>query len=390
MRAGYPARWLRWIDERPCDFREREGRGVDFGLFYEISVPRPWEPGKEASVFRHVIEQVRFAEEMGFKYVWLTEHHFLEEFAHCSAPEVMLAALSQVTTTMRLGHGVVLTPPAYNHPARVAERIATLDCISNGRIEIGTGRSSTPTELEGFGIDGGFAREMWFEGLESLVKLLVGENVSLDGEYVSMPARTVVPRCVQQPHPPLWMAGTSPSTTERAAAAGLGVLFFAHGILPESLVESVEAYRNRIKFAEPIGLEVNDRLAGFCNALCLEDDQEAREVGGPASFNYVMKGMSLARWPRGVNPPRSYEYTVDSMWRGREHLETIGPDGMIDKGMVIAGGPDRCYQACERYAKVGVDQLILHMQTWDTPHDTIMRSIAAFGKHIIPSLGGAR
>ena len=128
---------------------------MDFGLFYEICVPRPWDPGREAQVFRQVIEQVRFAEEMGFTYVWLTEHHFLEEFAHCSAPEVMLAALSQVTTTMRLGHGVVLTPPAYNHPARVAERIATLDCISGGRVELGTGRSSTPTELDGFGIDGG-------------------------------------------------------------------------------------------------------------------------------------------------------------------------------------------------------------------------------------------
>jgi alkanesulfonate monooxygenase SsuD/methylene tetrahydromethanopterin reductase-like flavin-dependent oxidoreductase (luciferase family) len=362
---------------------------VDFGLFYEICVPRPWDPGKEAQIVRQVIEQVRFAEEMGFKYVWLTEHHFLEEFSHCSAPEVLLAALSQVTTTMRLGHGVVLTPPAYNHPVRVAERIAMLDCISGGRVEIGTGRSSTPTELEGFGIDGGHAREMWLEGLQGIVKLLVGENVVLEGEYVSMPARTVVPRCVQQPHPPLWMAGTSPSTTERAAAAGLGVLFFAHGILPESLAESVEVYRATIKQAEPIGLEVNEGLAGFCNALCLEDDKEARELGGRASFEYVMKGMSLARWPRGVTPPPTYEYTVDSMWRGRERLEAMGPEGMIESGMVIAGGPDRCYELCERYAEVGVDQLILHMQTWDTPHEKIMGSIAAFGEHIIPGLGGS-
>ena len=359
---------------------------MDFGLFYEICVPRPWDAGKEAQVFRQVIEQVRFAEEMGFKYVWLTEHHFLEEFSHCSAPEVMLAALSQVTTTMRLGHGVVLTPPAYNHPARVAERIATLDCISGGRVEIGTGRSSTPTELDGFGIDGDHAREMWLEGLQAIVRLLVAEHVALDGEYVSMPARTVVPRCVQQPHPPLWMAGTSPSTTERAAAAGLGVLFFAHGILPESLAESIEVYRDTIKRAEPIGLEVNEGLAGFCNALCLEDDKEARELGGRASFEYVMKGMSLARWPRGVTPPRTYEYTVDSMWRGRERLEAMGPEGMIETGMAIAGGPDRCYEMCQRYAEVGVDQLILHMQTWDTPHEKIMGSIAAFGEHIIPGL----
>ncbi len=358
---------------------------MDFGLFYEICVPRPWGAGKEAEVFRQVIEQVRYAEEMGFKYVWLTEHHFLEEFSHCSAPEVMLAALAQATTTIRLGHGVVLTPPGYNHPVRVAERVATLDCISGGRIEVGTGRSSTPTELDGFGIDAERSREMWLEGLRSVVELLVNENVALTGDYVSMPARTVVPRCVQQPHPPLWMAGTSPATTERAAAAGLGVLFFAHGILPESLSESVEAYRARITSAQPIGREVNARLAGFCNALCLEDGSEARQIGGAAAFQYVMKGMSLARWPQQATPP-SYEYTLDSMWRGRDRLEQIGPEGMIANGMVIAGDPDHCYEVCERYERVGVDQLILHMQTWDTPHDKIMRSIAAFGKHIIPAL----
>src|SRR5205823_3378194 len=123
----------------------------------------------------------------------------------------------------------------------------------------------------------------------SIVKLLTGEKVSLDGEYVSMPERTVVPRCVQEPHPPLWMAGTSPTTTERAAAAGLGVLFFAHGITPESLAESVSTYRNGISNAQPIGHKINSRLAGFCNALCLEDDGEARRLGGQASFDYVMK-----------------------------------------------------------------------------------------------------
>ena len=133
---------------------------MDFGLFYEICVPRPWDPGKEAQIIRDVVEQVRYAEEMGFRNVWLTEHHFLEEFSHCSAPEVLLGAFSQVTTEMRLGHGVVLTPPKYNHPARVAERCAMLDCLSNGRLEIGTGRSVTPTELDGFGIDANHARDV--------------------------------------------------------------------------------------------------------------------------------------------------------------------------------------------------------------------------------------
>ena len=357
---------------------------MDFGLFYEICVPRPWDEGKEALIFRQIIDQVRFAEEMGFKYVWLTEHHFLEEFSHCSAPEVMLAAFSQVTSTMRLGHGVVLTPPAYNHPARVAERIATLDCISNGRIELGTGRSTTPTELDGFRIDASHAREMWLEGIKSIVRLLSGEKVSLEGEYVSMPERTVVPRCVQKPHPPLWMAGTSPSTTERAAAAGLGVLFFAHGLTPESLASSVESYRSGIANATPIGVEANNRLAGFCTGLCLENDLEAREIGGLAAFQYIMKGLTLARWPRGQTPPSSYEYTVQSAWDGEEHLRQLGPDGMVDNGMIMAGDPDSCIKLCERFANVGVDQLILHMQTWDVPHEKIMESIRTFGKHVIP------
>ncbi len=360
---------------------------MDFGLFYEICVPQPWSVGKEAEIFRQVIDQVRLAEEVGFKYVWLTEHHFLQEFSHCSAPEVMLGALSQVTTTMRLGHGVVLTPPGYNHPARVAERVATLDCISNGRLELGTGRSTTPTELEGFEIDANYSREMWFEGLQAIVKLLTTENASLDGEYVSMPGRTVVPRCVQKPHPPLWMAGTSPTTTQRAAEAGLGVLFFAIGITPESLVESVEIYRNGIVNANPIGFEVNNRLAGFCNALCLESDSEARDLGGQASLSYVLKGMSYSRWPKDQTPPRNYEYTVQSAWEGEQYLRHLGPEGMIDNGFTMAGNPDQCDTLCRRFADVGVDQLILHMQTWDIPHDKIMESIRTFGKYVIPEYG---
>jgi alkanesulfonate monooxygenase SsuD/methylene tetrahydromethanopterin reductase-like flavin-dependent oxidoreductase (luciferase family) len=357
---------------------------MDFGLFYEICVPRPWDPGKEAQIIRNIVEQVRYAEEMGFRYVWLTEHHFLEEFSHCSAPEVLLGAFSQVTTEMRLGHGVVLTPPKYNHPVRIAERCAMIDCLSDGRLEIGTGRSVTPTELEGFGIDANFAREMWLEGTESLVKLLTEERAELDGEYVSMPSRTVVPRCVQRPHPPMWMAGTSPSTIERAAANGLGVLFFAHGLLPEQLADNVDEYRKRIQDAAPIGKVVNNRLAGFVNGLCGEDDAEARRVGGVAGFDYMLQGMRQSRWPRGEQPPRSYEYTVDMAWHGEEAFLQIGPDGMVDQGMIMAGNPDRCNELVKRYSDVGVDQLIIHMQASDVPHERIMESIRLFGTHVIP------
>jgi len=111
---------------------------MKFGSFYELEIPRPWEPGKEQRIFREGLEQVELADRLGFDSVWATEHHFLEEYAHSSAPEVFLAACSQRTKRIRLGHGVTLLPLAYNHPARVAERIATLDLVSEGRVEFGT------------------------------------------------------------------------------------------------------------------------------------------------------------------------------------------------------------------------------------------------------------
>ena len=125
---------------------------MQFGIFYEHQIPRPWDERDEHKLFQDAIEQVELADRLGIDYAWEVEHHFLEEYSHSSAPEVFLAACSQRTQRIRLGHGIVLMPPAYNHPARVAERIATLDIVSNGRVEWGTGESSSRIELEGFGI----------------------------------------------------------------------------------------------------------------------------------------------------------------------------------------------------------------------------------------------
>jgi len=143
-----------------------------FGIFYEISVPRPWEDDIEHTVYHRCLEQVRVADEVGFHSVWAVEHHFLEEYSHSSAPEVFLAAASQRTQNIRLGHGIVLMPPGYNHPARVAERIATLDLVSNGRVEFGTGESASRAELEGYRVNPEQRREMWLETVEQVANML--------------------------------------------------------------------------------------------------------------------------------------------------------------------------------------------------------------------------
>jgi len=143
---------------------------MKFGIFYEHQLPRPWNDGAEHRLFQEALDQVELADRLGIDYAWEVEHHFLEEYSHSSAPEIFLAACSQRTRNIRLGHGICLMPPKYNHPARVAERIATLDLVSNGRVEFGTGESASLMELGGFnvGFDPVEKRRMWKEGVEAM------------------------------------------------------------------------------------------------------------------------------------------------------------------------------------------------------------------------------
>src|SRR6266545_3429076 len=171
-----------------------------FGIFYEHQLPRPWAPGDEHRLLTDALEQVELADRLGIDYLWLVEHHFLEEYSHSSAPEVFLAAASQRTKNIRLGHGIVQTPPPFNHPARVAERIAMLDLVSDGRVDFGTGESSSEAELGGFGIDPERKRELWEEGLRVAIRCMTEVPFTgVDGAHVTMPQRNVVPKPVQKP-----------------------------------------------------------------------------------------------------------------------------------------------------------------------------------------------
>src|SRR5919199_2427030 len=161
-----------------------------FGIFYEHQLPRPWEPDGEHRLLMDALEQVELADRLGIDYLWEVEHHFLEEYSHSSAPEVFLGAASQRTSRIRLGHGIVQLPPAYNHPARVAERIATLDLVSGGRVEFGTGESSSETELGGFGVEREAKREQWEEALDAIVRMFVEEPFAgYHGTWIDMPPR---------------------------------------------------------------------------------------------------------------------------------------------------------------------------------------------------------
>src|SRR3989440_9817814 len=140
---------------------------MKFGIFYEHQLPRPWSDDDEHRLLKDALDRVALAARLGIDYVWEVEHHFLEEYSHSSAPEIFLAAASQRTNRIRLGHGIVQLPVAFNHSARVAERIATLDLVSDGRVEFGTGESSSNSELGGFEVDRNTKRDQWDEALDA-------------------------------------------------------------------------------------------------------------------------------------------------------------------------------------------------------------------------------
>src|SRR6476660_9151965 len=248
-----------------------------FGIFYEHQLPRPWDADSERRLISDALDQVELADRLGIDSVWEVEHHFLEEYSHSSASEVFLAAASQRTQRIRLGFGIVAIPPGYQHPARVAEKVSMLDLVSDGRVEFGTGETSSGAELEGFGVDRATKRAQWDEALDAVVRMMVEEPFAgIEGRYLSMPQRNVVPKPLQKPHPPLWVACSRRETIRLAAEKGIGALSFAF-VEPEEAAEWVAEYRAIIASERcvPAGSAVNPRVAVVRPMMCQPDEAEA-------------------------------------------------------------------------------------------------------------------
>src|SRR5260221_652831 len=264
---------------------------MKFGIFYEHQLPRPWNDGAEHRLFQEALDQVELADRLGIDYAWEVEHHFLEEYSHSSAPEIFLAACSQRTKNIRLVHGICLMPPKYNHPARVAERIATLDLVSNGRVEFGTGESASLMELGGFnvGFDPVEKRRMWKEGVEQCTNMMgMDPYPGFKGEFFEMPSRNVVPKPLQKPHPPLWVACSNRETIKLAARYGIGALTFAFVDPREARQWVDDYYRIFREECVPIGHTVNPNVAMVTGFSVHPDEMESRRRGedGLRFFRY--------------------------------------------------------------------------------------------------------
>jgi alkanesulfonate monooxygenase SsuD/methylene tetrahydromethanopterin reductase-like flavin-dependent oxidoreductase (luciferase family) len=187
---------------------------MKFGIFYELQLPRPWAPGDEHRLYQNALDQIELADRLGYDHAWQVEHHFLEEYSHSPSPESFLAAASQRTRNIRLGHGIFQVTT--NHPTRVAERVATLDLLSNGRCEFGMGESASITELEPFGVTMENKREIFEEAVRAIMPMFKDGPSEHQGKTWNIPLRMVVPKPLQKPHPPLWVACSQLKTLTNA------------------------------------------------------------------------------------------------------------------------------------------------------------------------------
>src|SRR3954470_1109275 len=368
-----------------------------FGIFYEHQMPRPWEDGAHEKLLRDALEQVELADRVGFDYVWEVEHHFLEEYSHSSAPEVFLAAASQRTERIRLGHGIVQLPPAFNHPARIAERAATLDLISGGRVELGTGEASSQAELGGFGVPREEKREQWEEALDVVARMFVEEPFAgADGRFVRMPPRNVMPKPKQRPHPPLWVACSRRDTILMAARKGLGALSFSF-VEPEAAKEWVDEYYALIASEEcvPGGFSVNANFAVVLPMMLHPDEAVAIERGIDGAHFF---GYSLAHYyvfgehrPGATNVWEEFLANRDERGFARS---IVTPDQaplgvkLLQEGLGslrgAIGTPEQVHDLCRRYEAAGVDQVIFVLQAGKNRHEHICESIELFGSQVLP------
>ena len=358
---------------------------MKFGIFYEHQLPRPWKENDELKLYQDALDQVELADNLGIDYVWEVEHHFLEEYAHSSAPEVFLAACSQRTKNIRLGHGIKLMPPNYNHPARIAEEIATLDLVSNGRVEFGTGESSSLAELGGFKIPVEEKRNQWLEAVEQTCNMMAMEPYpGYEGKYFSMPCRNVVPKPTQRPHPPLWVACSNRETIKLAAKLGIGALTFAFVDPDEAKLWVDDYYRILKEECIPIGHSINPNIAMVTSFGCHQDHDEAvkRMKEGFQFFSYGLGHHYIF----GINKPGR-----TNIWKefqknkikteGRSTIELkISPDTEAPG----IGTPKELSAYLKKFEKTGVDQVTFIQQGGRNKHEHICEALELFASDVMP------
>jgi len=364
-------------------------------LLYEIDSPRPWDGAphpygqrqREQRAYYEMLEQMRLADEVGFHIAWFVEHHFREGRSHCPAPEVVIGALTQATQNIRLGFGVTLLPYGFTHPARVAEKVATADILSKGRVEWGTGRS-TPMEQTAFHVDREASRAEWAEAIEIICTMWRDEYFEWDSPTFNFPRRLVTPKPYQDPHPPCWMAATSEGSSAVAGENQLGLLSFSIMQPLDRMAAQIKAYREAWNSpgAKPISDVATNKVAAYTLVHCAEsmEQAEANGIWEAVTWWYRTVAEFTLQWefPNITQEERDAQFPLLQQTLEGE----IPVDAFHDADMFVVGDPEQCLEKMKRYADLGVDQMVCRVEYGHLSHESIMKNIELLGKEVLPEL----
>jgi alkanesulfonate monooxygenase SsuD/methylene tetrahydromethanopterin reductase-like flavin-dependent oxidoreductase (luciferase family) len=363
-------------------------------LLYEIQPKvRPWDlphpygqRQAEQEAYDEAIEQIQLADRLGFHTVWVVEHHFRDGRSACPASEVVLGGLALSTKQIRLGFGVTLMPFGFTHPARIAEKVATVDILSHGRVEWGTGRS-TPMEQAAFGVPiDDRSRDQWREAIEIVVAMWEQERFSYSSDALEFPERVQTPKPYQDPHPPVWQAATSDSSAVSAGQYGLGLLSLSLSRTVERMAEVIALYHEAQSDATPLTGVRNDRVGAYTLVHCCDDLEEAAAYRLWESVEWWYRNLAefTIEWELPHLPREAQERAFPLLNLSATSAADVAR--YQEQDMIILGTPEMCLEKMIRYEEAGVDQLLCYLQFGMLPHEKVMRSIELLGKKVLPEL----
>jgi len=370
---------------------------MKFSLIYEAQTVDASRAG-DFKVFQDTVEQCLLAEEMGFDVIWAVEHTALTNYAHMSAPETFLAFVAGRTSRIHVGHGVVCLPPAMNHPVKVAERIATLDILSEGRLHFGVGKGGTQQEAGTFGYDLETLQPQIDEAMYLIPKIMVQDEIEHHGKYIDIPLRPVHPKPYQDPHPPMYLACTRTDSLVWAGSRGMGGLVLGFGG-PEEVAAKNAVYRSAWasrKVEEQVGYNPIEHLAALCPAIVLEDGPKARAIGIRGQ-RYFMEAIS--HWYTGGPMPDHTKWADDDLMVTQTTGESVIRSRWASEELVVDFSdpqlallnPNHAYGTVEdaigyvsRLKEAGVDEVLFMCQMGTVPQDAQLETIRNIGQHVIP------
>ena len=328
--------------------------------------------------YKELVDQVIHAESWGFDSFGVSEQHYAIGGISTSCPEVLFGYLFSLTKTLRFAHAITLMPKNINHALRIASRTAVQDILSNGRIELGIGRGNTTLALRAFGVDLEQSRSEVHEGIQVLKKAFTEDPFMFYGEHYQIPPRSLIPKPIQTPHPPMYMAATSPESHTMAAGLGIGVFSWSNYMGYEPLAESIASYNTAADAYEADGNYIERRVGALLQAYCAETDEAAREEAGEGNVKWLQ--IALDGYPRLAKVAKSYGYMakVQEVSKQATNLDYF----QESSGSAVFGSPESCIRSIEKLRDCGVDTLALRIDS--VPHDKIMKSIEMFGRYVIP------